>query len=99
MEPVMCATSPCSTDFVHIIHMKKLLELCTVSLLPALHVHRCMHIFLVTDLKACSTDSMDSGVQAEARAMCGEAGFAAILADARVEAVVLVLPPSIALEV
>lgn len=34
-----------------------------------------------------------------ARAMCGEAGFAAILADPRVEAVVLVLPPSVALEV
>ena len=35
----------------------------------------------------------------KARAMCGEAGFAAILDDARVEAVVLVLPPSVALEV
>lgn len=35
----------------------------------------------------------------KARAMCGEAGFAAILDDPRVEAVVLVLPPSVALEV
>lgn len=35
----------------------------------------------------------------KARAMCGEPGFAAILDDARVEAVVLVLPPSVALEV
>lgn len=85
MEPVMCVHA--TTAFSHCIES---LVWCFLVLygMPRYTRGPCL-----------GTYPLNIMCRQKARAMCGEVGFSAILADPKVEAVVLVLPPSVALEV